>query len=157
CLVALAAILTASGCAGEGAPVIGTGGGPGSAGNGSGSGGSGPGVGGTGSGTGGSGTGTGGSGQTGTGGTGPTVTPPKQALTPPMACTSSAPGPRKLWRLTGPAFAASIRAIFNDTANAAPIATVFNDPVNLGFSIDANALLVQELNASQLQDNAEAI
>ena len=40
---------------------------------------------------------------------------------------------------------------------AAPVATVFNDPTNLGFAIDANALLVQELNASQLQDNAEAI
>ena len=34
---------------------------------------------------------------------------------------------------------------------------MFNDPTNLGFAIDANALLVQELNASQLQDNAEAI
>ena len=85
------------------------------------------------------------------------MTPPKQALTPPMACTSSAPGPRKLWRLSAPALTASIRAIFNDTAAAAPIATVFNDPSNLGFAIDANALLVQELNASQLQDNAEAI
>ena len=67
------------------------------------------------------------------------------------------PGPRKLWRLTGPEFTASIRSIFGDTAAAAPIATVFNDPTNLGFAIDANALLVQELNASQLQDNAEAI
>ena len=34
---------------------------------------------------------------------------------------------------------------------------MFNDPTILGFAIDANALLVQELNASQLQDNAEAI
>ncbi len=34
---------------------------------------------------------------------------------------------------------------------------MFNDPTNLGFAIDANALLVQELNASQLQDNAEAV
>ena len=94
---------------------------------------------------------------TGTGGAGPTVTPPKQALTTPDKCTSNVPGPRKLWRLSGPEFTASIRTIFNDTANAAPIATVFNDPTNLGFAIDANALLVQELNASQLQDNAEAI
>jgi len=37
------------------------------------------------------------------------------------------------------------------------VATVFQDPINLGFAIDAQALLVQELNASQLQDNAEAI
>jgi hypothetical protein len=34
---------------------------------------------------------------------------------------------------------------------------VFSDPSVLGFSIDANALLVQGLNASQLEDNAEAI
>ena len=182
CLVALAAILTASGCAGEGGALPGdpgTGGngsgtagnGAGTAGNGAGTAGSGSGTAGSGSGTAGSGSGTAGSGSgtagagsgtagsspTGTGGTGPTVTPPKQALTPPMACTSNAPGPRKLWRLSAPAFTASIRAIFNDTAAAAPVATVFNDPSNLGFSIDANALLVQELNASQLQDNAEAI
>ena len=168
CLVAVAAVLTASGCAGDGVPYNGTGGGPGSAGNGSGTAGAGSGTAGSGSGTAGD-SGTAGSGsgtagdsgnrrrQTGTGGTGPTVMPPKQALTPPQACTSSAPGPRKLWRLTGPQFTASIRAIFNDTTAAAPVATVFNDPSNLGFAIDANALLVQELNASQLQDNAEAI
>jgi uncharacterized protein DUF1592/uncharacterized protein DUF1588/uncharacterized protein DUF1595/uncharacterized protein DUF1585/uncharacterized protein DUF1587 len=164
-LVASLAVALVSGCAGEGTPLTGVGGntgtagnsGPGSAGN------SGPGSAGNGSpgsaGNGGPGTagdsGTAGSGQTG--GTGPTVTPPKQALTPPLPCTSNAPGPRKLWRLTGPQFASSIRAIFNDTAGAAPVATVFNDPSNLGFAIDANALLVQELNASQLQDNAEAI
>ena len=34
---------------------------------------------------------------------------------------------------------------------------MFSDPSALGFSIDANALLVQGLNASQLEDNAEAI
>jgi hypothetical protein len=86
------------------------------------------------------------------------VTPPKQAITAAMPCTAAGtPGPRKLWRLTGPQFASSIRAIFNDTTGAAPVATVFQDPTNLGFAIDAQALLVQELNASQLQDNAEAI
>ncbi|MEO8904243.1 MAG: DUF1592 domain-containing protein [Polyangiaceae bacterium] len=79
------------------------------------------------------------------------------ALAPPDACTSSAPGPRKLWRLTGAELTASIRSIFGDTANAAPTTTVFSDPSVLGFSIDANALLVQGLNASQLEDNAEAI
>jgi Protein of unknown function (DUF1592)/Protein of unknown function (DUF1588)/Protein of unknown function (DUF1595)/Protein of unknown function (DUF1587)/Protein of unknown function (DUF1585) len=85
-----------------------------------------------------------------------TLTLPMQ-LSPPQACKSGAPGPRKLWRLTAPEFAASIRSIFGDTANAAPIATVFSDQSVLGFSIDANALLVQGLNASQLEDNAEAI
>jgi len=174
CLVAVAAILTASGCAGQGSALPGdpgsAGNGPGAAGNGAagntgsagngaaGNGAAGNGAAGNGSGVAGD-TGSAGSSPTGTAGTGggPTVTPPKQALSDPLPCTSNAPGPRKLWRLTGPQFAASIRAIFNDTSNAAPIATVFNDPTNLGFAIDANALLVQELNASQLQDNAEAI
>jgi len=172
CLVAVAAILTASGCAGQGSALPGD---PGSAGNGSGAAGNGPGAAGNGAAGNGPGaagngaagngsgvagdTGTAGAGATGTAGTGggPLVTPPKNALATPLACTSNAPGPRKLWRLTGPQFTASIRAIFNDTAAAAPVATVFNDPVNLGFAIDANALLVQELNASQLQDNAEAV
>src|SRR5579864_4210025 len=79
------------------------------------------------------------------------------ALAAPNPCTSGAPGPRKLWRLSAAEYAASIRSIFNDTANAAPIPTVFSDPSVLGFSIDANALLVQDLNASQLEDSAEAI
>ncbi len=34
---------------------------------------------------------------------------------------------------------------------------MFSDPTVLGFSVDANALLVQGLNASQLEDNAEAV
>ena len=79
------------------------------------------------------------------------------SLAAPNACTSNAPGPRKLWRLTATEFTASIRSIFNDTKNAAPIATIFSDPTTLGFSVDANTLLVQDLNASQLEDNAEAI
>ena len=78
-------------------------------------------------------------------------------LADPDPCTSNAPGPRKVWRLSAPEFAASIHSIFGDTANAAPVATVFSDTAVLGFSIDANNLLVQGLNASQLEDNAEAI
>jgi Protein of unknown function (DUF1595)/Protein of unknown function (DUF1587) len=88
---------------------------------------------------------------------GPMVAPLPSTLGAPSACTSGAPGPRKLWRLSGPEFAASIHSIFNDTAGTAPVATVFSDPTTLGFSIDANSLLVQGLNASQLEDNAEAI
>jgi Protein of unknown function (DUF1592)/Protein of unknown function (DUF1588)/Protein of unknown function (DUF1595)/Protein of unknown function (DUF1587)/Protein of unknown function (DUF1585) len=99
---------------------------------------------------------TGQAGASGTGGSATSLTLPT-ALAPPDPCTSNAPGPRKLWRLTAAELTASIRSIFGDTANAAPIATVFSDPSVLGFSIDANALLVQGLNASQLQDNAEAI
>jgi hypothetical protein len=99
-------------------------------------------------------------GDAGSGGDGasaPTTLALPTQLTPPSPCTSGAPGPRKLWRLTAAELTASIRSIFGDTANAAPVATVFSDPSVLGFSIDANALLVQDLNASQLEDNAEAI
>ena len=163
CLVALAATLTAAGCAGQG--VIGntgTGGsGSGTAGNG------GPGTagnGGTGTGNGsGTGNSSGTSGATGTGGAatgtgGGTVMTLPSALSNPQPCTTAGtPAPRKLWRLTGAELTASIRSIFGDTAAAAPITTVFNDPTTLGFSIDANSLLVQDLNASQLEDNAEAV
>ncbi len=160
-----AAVLLASGCAGRGDLT----GGGGSTGTGAGStsgSGSGTGTGGAGAGSGnggsGSGSGTGGSGTAdggaGTGNdAGPTVTPLPSALSTPDPCTGNAPGPRKLWRLSGPEFAASIHSVFADTAGSAPVATVFSDPTTLGFSIDANSLLVQDLNASQLEDNAEAI
>ncbi|MES1207245.1 MAG: DUF1592 domain-containing protein, partial [Pseudomonadota bacterium] len=153
-LAAPAVCLLAVGCKGQIGPGEGTGSGGG---NGN--------TTGTGSGTGsgnstgaGSGTGTGNSGGGSTTGTGGTVALDiPSMLAAPKACTSNAPGPRKLWRLTAAEFAASIRSIFNDTASAAPLATVFSDPSVLGFSVDANGLLVQGLNASQLQDNAEAI
>jgi hypothetical protein len=93
---------------------------------------------------------------TGTGGSGAALAL-ATTLAAPDPCTSNAPGPRKLWRLTAAELTGSIRSIFGDTSNAAPISTVFSDPSVLGFSIDANALLVQGLNASQLQDNAEAV
>jgi len=102
------------------------------------------------------GSGSGGSGDTSGGADGGALTLVTELPTA-NACTSNAPGPRKLWRLSASAFTASIHSIFNDTSNAAPVATVFSDPGVLGFSVDANALLVQDLNASQLQDNAEAI
>jgi hypothetical protein len=159
------------GCAGRGGPnfITGTGdsGGGSSVGtgaNGSSSGGASS----SGTGSGGSSTGAGGNGSTGTGGNETTGTGGANAadggvailpyvLAPADPCTSSAPGPRKVWRLSAPEFAASIHSIFGDTSNAAPVATVFADTAVLGFSIDANSLLVQDLNASQLEDNAEAI
>jgi hypothetical protein len=111
------------------------------------------------SGAAGQGGGSGGSaGSTGTGGVGVAALP--TALKPPDACqapTAGTPGPRKIWRLSAPEFDASIRSIFSDASNGVPVATVFADPATLGFSIDANALLVQGLNASQLEDNAEAV
>jgi hypothetical protein len=120
----------------------------GSAGNGSGGGGSGD-AGNAGSAAGGT---TGGGGSAG----GSLMAPP-EALAEPQACTSDAPGPRKLWRLSAKEYAASIHSIFNDTSAGAPVGSVFSDPMILGFAVDANALVVQGLNASQLMDSAEAV
>ena len=164
----------AGGCAGRGGQnfITGTGGdsgggsisGTGTGGNNGGGSTAGTGTGGNnggGSTAGGSTTGTGGDGtSTGTGGAnaadgGVQLLP--SVLADPDPCTSNAPGPRKIWRLSAPEFAASIHSIFGDTTNAAPVATVFSDTAVLGFSIDANGLLVQDLNASQLEDNAEAV
>ncbi len=170
-LLAAGTVLLACGCAGRG-DVTGAGGATGAgadAGTGLSTGTAGSG---NGTGTGGSGNGTGSGGVNGGGvdagsvtgagaGTGvdggPTVVPPPSVLSAPDPCTSNAPGPRKLWRLSGPEFSASIHSIFGDTAGSAPVAAVFSDPTTLGFSIDANSLLVQGLNASQLEDSAEAI
>jgi len=70
-------------------------------------------------------------------------------------CTTGQPGPRRLRRLSAGELTASIHTIFKDPKT--PVATVFSDPSALGFAVDANALLVQGLNASQLMDNAEAV
>jgi hypothetical protein len=157
-LAAPAALLLAVGCKGQiNGDSSGGGGGSGST-TGTGGDTGGGSISGTGSGGSGSSTGTGstqGGGSTGSGGS--TTLALASSLADPSPCTSSAPGPRKLWRLTAAEFTSSIRSIFSDTSNAAPIATVFSDPSVLGFSIDANGLLVQGLNASQLEDNAEAI
>src|SRR6185295_12441758 len=45
--------------------------------------------------------------------------------------------------------------LFGDTTVS--VATIFQDPSVLGFQVDANSLLVQDLNADQLMSNAEAI
>jgi hypothetical protein len=71
------------------------------------------------------------------------------------ACTSDSPGPTMLRRLSASQFAASIVDLFGDPS--VPVAAVFNDPLVMDFSIDANSLLVQGLNANQLMTNAEAI
>jgi hypothetical protein len=173
-LVASSALVFAGGCAGRGSGDIITGSGGSGSGSGSGGSGSGSGSGGSGSGSGsggnGSSSGSGGSDQSGSGGSdqsgsggganvtdGGVIIPPSTLASPDPCQGGATPGPRKVWRLTAPEFAASIHSIFGDTANAAPVATVFSDPTTLGFSVDANSLLVQDLNASQLEDNAEAI
>src|SRR5215831_2384554 len=71
------------------------------------------------------------------------------------ACTSNSPGPTMLRRLSASQFAASIADLFADPS--VPVAAVFNDPLVMDFSIDANSLVVQGLNANQLMTNAEAI
>ncbi len=182
CVSALSALLVVSGCAGSGEALTGGGGSTGnpgssgSTGNPGSSGGTGnpgsAGTTGTGSSTGlagntggpgaagttGSGSTTGSAGATVTGTAGTTaLPPPPSALPTEKACTSNDPGPRLVRRLTASEFTTTIRSIFSDTAAAAPVASVFSDPIVLGFSVDANALLVQGLNASQLMDNAEAI
>jgi hypothetical protein len=111
---------------------------------------------------GGSGSGSSATGGTGAGGSdggsaGSGVMAAPNALPTPDACTSGAPGPRKIWRLSADEFDASVRSIFNDTSGGAPVGAIFSDPVNLGFTVDANALVVQGLNASQLMDSAEAV
>jgi hypothetical protein len=103
---------------------------------------------------GGGGIGSGAGGQPGVGGA---VSLPAAPTSIPAAdaCTNDVPGPRRMRRLSASEFAGSIRAIFDDPT--VPVASVFSDPGFLGFSVDANALLVQGLNASQLMDNAEAV
>jgi len=143
----------ASGKAGSG---MGKGGGGSTAGNAGNAGNSGNGSGGGGSGDSGNG-GSAAGGTTGGGGSAGGLMGPPSALADPQACTSDAPGPRKLWRLSAEEYAASIHSIFNDTSAGAPVGSVFSDPLILGFSVDASALVVQGLNASQLMDSAEAV
>jgi len=104
-----------------------------------------------------SGTSSGGSSASGSGGD-TTLPAPPSALPAEDACTSgsSNPGPRMLRRLSAAEFAATINDLFGDN-NTVPTATVFQDPTVLGFGVDANSLLVQDLNADQLESNAEAI
>jgi hypothetical protein len=106
----------------------------------------------SGSGSGGA-TGSGGDGSTGSGGD--TIPAPPSTLPTESACTSNSPGPRMLRRLSASEFAATLPDLFGDST--VTVATVFQDPSVLGFHVDANSLLVQDLNADQLQSNAEAI
>ncbi len=100
--------------------------------------------------------GVGGSG-VGVGGTGGSSDIPPAPVSFPAenACTGNSPGPTMLRRLSTSQFAASIADLFGDPS--VPVAAVFNDPLVMDFSIDANSLVVQGLNANQLMTNAEAI
>lgn len=108
-------------------------------------------------GSGGSSTGSGSGGSSGSGSGGDTTLPaPPSALPQEQQCMTNSPGPRMLRRLSASEFAATVNDLFGDNS-AIPTATVFQDPTVLGFGVDAGSLLVQDLNADQLESNAEAI
>ncbi|WP_437813052.1 DUF1592 domain-containing protein [Sorangium sp. So ce1078] len=66
----------------------------------------------------------------------------------------STPGPRVVRRLTVDQFEATVRDIFRDPSVTLP--SIFNDPQVLGFTADANALVIRDLTAQQIMDWAEA-
>lgn len=108
--------------------------------------------------TGGKGTGnagSGGSSNSNPGSGGMTTQPPMNGVPGAQACTGNSPGPRKIRRLTSTQFAATLRDIFKD--NNVPVVTIFSDPQVLGFTSDADALVVQDLNAQQMADYAEQV
>jgi hypothetical protein len=72
------------------------------------------------------------------------------------ACsTPDTPGPRVLRRLTRDQLVDSVRTLLRDPA--APVQPVLDDPEALGFSSDAGLLVVRDLGAQQLMDQAEQI
>ena len=100
--------------------------------------------------------GSGGASSSGSGGASSSALPvPPSALPKESACGGGSPGPRMLRRLSAAEMAATIPTLFGDTT--VPMTGVFQDPSVLGFHIDANSLLVQDLNADQLMSNAEGI
>ncbi|WP_437937756.1 DUF1592 domain-containing protein [Sorangium sp. So ce341] len=66
----------------------------------------------------------------------------------------STPGPRTVRRLTVDQFEATVRDLFRDPSVTLP--SIFNDPQVLGFTADANALVIRDLTAQQIMDWAEA-
>ncbi|WP_437734073.1 DUF1592 domain-containing protein [Sorangium sp. So ce1335] len=70
------------------------------------------------------------------------------------AADLSTPGPRTVRRLTVDQFEATVRDLFRDPSVALP--SIFNDPQVLGFTADANALVIRDLTAQQIMDWAEA-
>ncbi len=89
----------------------------------------------------------------------PTDEPPPQPHDIPKvsACMVedlSTPGPRMVRRLTVDQFEATVRDLFRDPGVTLP--SIFNDPQVLGFTADANALVIRDLTAQQIMDWAEA-
>jgi hypothetical protein len=81
--------------------------------------------------------------------------PPPTGLPAASACVTDAPGPRALRRLTAEQFAESVRDLFRDAD--VPVSSIFNDPIVLGFSADASALVVKDLTSQQLLNYAESV
>jgi hypothetical protein len=82
---------------------------------------------------------------------------PPSELPALSACTSGSttPGPRVLRRLTALELNDTLKTLFRDPG--VPQATFFADTPALGFQVDANALVVQNLTAQQLMDFTDAV
>jgi hypothetical protein len=93
----------------------------------------------------------------GQGGAGQAPAIPESPTRLPAArtCATQSPGPRALRRLTAAQYDQTLRDLFRDAA--VPTAAVFSDPIVLGFTSDADALVVQSLGAQQLMDHAERV
>ncbi|WP_437967554.1 DUF1592 domain-containing protein [Sorangium sp. So ce260] len=91
-------------------------------------------------------------------GGGPIDEPPPQphdipAVSECAVADLGTPGPRVVRRLTVDQFEATVRDLFRDPSVTLP--SIFNDPQVLGFTADANALVIRDLTAQQIMDWAE--
>jgi hypothetical protein len=108
-------------------------------------------------------TGPGGDNPGGGGGEGVSPQSTDTGLTPPGTplADCATPGPQALRRLTGPQFRNTLVSIFGgdifDGAQNAPPEGVLTDPANLGFKIDADALVVSNLDSELLMNYSESI
>ncbi|MEY2932159.1 MAG: hypothetical protein RL033_2908 [Pseudomonadota bacterium] len=78
---------------------------------------------------------------------------PAEMLMPLEQCDT--PGPRQVRRLTSRQYRNSLVAVFGD--QMVPDAPVLNDPSTLGYGVDADDSLVQDLGADALMGLAESI
>jgi hypothetical protein len=84
----------------------------------------------------------------------PSIDPPS-TISGGSQCVSGKPGPRMLRRLSAEQLDNTVRDLFKNAS--APKNDVFNDPQVLGFTGDANALLVRDLGSQQLMSYAEQV
>jgi hypothetical protein len=87
--------------------------------------------------------------------------PGSDGLEPPATistggkCVAGKPGPRMLRRLSAEQLDNTVRDLFKNAS--APKSDVFNDPQVLGFTGDANALVVRDLSSQQLMSYADQV